>query len=155
MAKMKFELSDELMQKLQRLQGEELDRICKKALTAAGEIVLKETKSQLKSVIGTNPQTKYDKKHGSRSTGELVESLGLSPPELNNNGVFDIKVGFGEPRKHKTGQKEQTNAMIANVLENGRHGSPPRPFLKKAKAKSQKAALAEMERVITMEIEKL
>lgn len=155
MAKLEFSYPVQFEQLLKKLSGDQLRTVCEKAVTAAGKVMLTEAKKQLKSVIGTNPSTERDKRHGSRSTGELVESIGVSPCFQNRKGEFNVKVGFKEPRQHKTTAKEQTNAEIANVLEHGRHGQPPRPFMKKAKNKAKKAALEEMERVFTEEVDKL
>ena len=153
MAKMQINLPDDLMEKLSKLQGQVLDDACEKALEAAGKIVLGETRRRLQASIGK------DLKSEPRSTGELLDSLGLSPVNIDDNGTHNVKVGFDEPRSHQSKAKrkrsynESTNAMIANVLENGKHGQAPRPFIKPAAAKTKKAALAEMERVVTEAIE--
>lgn len=155
MAKMDFSLPADLMQKFEKLQGNQLDQICERALESAGTIVLKETKSQLLGAIGKNLQSERDKVFGSRSTGELVASLGESPVMMSRDGTFNVKIGFSEPRRHNSGGKEKTNAMIANVLEHGRHGQQPRPFMSKARNKSKKAAIEEVARVFTEGIESL
>ena len=100
---------------------------CEKALKAGAEIVEEAVASNLAAVIGSG--TKYD----SRSTGELQEALGVTPVKLNKNGEYNIKIGFDEPRSDG-----KSNAMLANVIEFGKHGQPPKPFLKPAKNKSGK-----------------
>ena len=111
---------------------------------SGGKVVLAKVKSNLSSAIGSG--TKYD----SRSTGELVQSLGLSPVKLNREGNHDIKIGFSEPRSDGG-----SNAKIANVLEYGKHGQPAKPFLKPAKSASKAECIRIMEQTLKEEVEKL
>ena len=117
MAKADFKLPDEFLTKLSRL-GKDTDSVAEKVLEAGGKVVLAKVRSNLATVIGSG--TKYD----SRSTGELAQSLGLSPVKLNREGNHDIKIGFSEPRSDGG-----SNAKIANVLEYGKHGQPAKPFI--------------------------
>ena len=96
------------------------------------------------AVIGSG--TKYD----SRSTGELAQSLGLSPVKLNREGNHDIKIGFSEPRSDGG-----SNAKLANILEYGKHGQPAKPFLKPAKSASKAECIRVMEQTLKEEVEKL
>jgi hypothetical protein len=66
---------------------------------------------------------------------------------LNRNGDFDVKVGFAEPRRDGG-----SNAKIGNILEFGKHGQPPRPFLKPAKIASRDACIERMRRVFEEEV---
>ena len=143
MAKADFKLPDEFLTKLSRL-GKDTDAITEKVLEAGGQVVLAKVRSNLATVIGSG--TKYD----SRSTGELAQSLGLSPVKLNREGNHDIKVGFAEPRSDGG-----SNAKIANVLEYGKHGQPAKPFLKPAKSASKAECIRVMEQTLKEEVEKL
>ena len=137
MAKATMKFPTEFEEKLSRL-GEKTDEIVPKVLQAGGEVVLDSVKSNLQSVLS------------GKSTGELARSLGLSPAKVNRDGGHDIKIGFREPRSD--GGK---NAKIANVLEYGRSGQKPHPFLKPAKTKSKQACIDAMERKFEEEVEKL
>lgn len=154
MAKCEITLPEELQKKLDRL-GRQTDEITAKALEAGAEAALPYLRSSLKDVIGKD--TKYE----SRSTGELIRSLGISPVMVDREGSPNIKVGFNEPRRVQRAAKGKrsyytaTNAMIANILEYGKHGQPPKPFLKQAKNRSRKAAAAAMQRAFDEEVEKL
>lgn len=143
MATMKAKLPDELVAKLTRL-GNKTDEVCEKALKAGAEVVEKAVASSLTDVIGK------DTKYKSRSTGELQKALGVTPVKLDKNGEYNIKIGFSEPRSDG-----KSNAIIANVLEFGKHGQPPKPFLKPAKNKSAKAATAKMAEVLESEMDKV
>lgn len=154
MAKCEITLPEELQKKLDRL-GRQTDEITAKALEAGAEATLPYLRSGLKDVIGKD--TKYE----SRSTGELIRSLGISPVMVDREGSPNIKVGFNEPRRVQRAAKGKrsyytaTNAMLANILEYGKHGQPPKPFLKQAKNRSRKAAAAAMQRAFDEEVEKL
>jgi hypothetical protein len=121
--------------------GERTDEIIPKVLEAGGEVVLSKVKSNLQSVIGSG--TKYP----SRATGELVNALGLSPAKQDRDGNHNIKIGFTEPRKDG-----ESNAKIANIIEYGKSGQPPRPFLKPAKSATRKSCIEVMKSRLEQEL---
>ena len=143
MANATMKMPDEFLMKLSKL-GDKTDEIVSRVLEAGGEVVLDKVKANLKGVIGSGTKEK------SRSTGELVSSLGLSPTKLDRNGNFNVKVGFNEPR-----DDGDSNAKIANIIEYGKSGQPPKPFLKPAKSASRKACIETMKSELDKEIEKL
>ena len=135
--------------------GAHSDEILEKAMAAGAEAALPTVRECLQSVIGRG------NKYPDRSTGEMVNSLGTSPVKVDSKGVVNVKIGFNEPRKRqytskKTGKRtETTNGLIANVLENGKHGQPPRPWLKRAKTQATKVFRAKAQEIIDKEVEKL
>ena len=143
MAKAEVKLPEALLTKLSRL-GQNTDVVAEKVLQAGGKIVLDKVRDNLESVIGS------DTKRKSRSTGELLSSLGLSPVLVNRNGNHDIKIGFSEPRSDG-----ESNAKLANILEYGKSGQPPKPFLQPARSASKKECMRVMEEALKEEIEKL
>lgn len=143
MAKADINFPDAFLEQLSRL-GSQLDSVAESVLEAGGEVVLAKAQHNLAAVIGTG--TKYD----SRSTGELVDSLGLSPVKLNNSGNHDIKVGFSEPRSDGG-----SNAKIANILEYGKHGQAPKPFMKPARTSSKAECIQVMKDTLEAEVKKL
>ncbi len=143
MARFEVKMPTEFLLKLSQL-GNKTDEIVGKVLTAGGEVVAKKVKENLVSMIGKD--TKYE----SRSTGELVSALGVSKPRLDKNGVMNVKIGFSEPRSDG-----KSNAMIANVLEFGKSGQPPKPFLKPAKSATRNEVIAAMEAAFNEEVSKL
>ena len=142
-AKAEVKLPEELLTKLSRL-GQNTDAVAEKVLRAGGKIVLDKVRDNLESVIGS------DTKRKSRSTGELLSALGLSPVLVNRNGNHDIKIGFSEPRSDG-----ESNAKLANILEYGKSGQPPKPFLQPARTASKKERKRVMEQTLKEEIEKL
>ena len=143
MAKVDFKMPEEFLLKVSRL-AEKTDEIIPKVLEAGAEVVYDKVKSNLSSVVGKN--TKVE----SRSTGELESALGVSPAKQDREGNFNVKIGFKETRSDSG-----SNAKIANILEYGKHGQTPKPFLKHAKSKSKDACIEAMTDKLESEIEKL
>jgi len=143
MANVTMKFPTELEEKLSRL-GDKTDNIIPKVLEAGGKVVLEKARSNLQSAIGRGTKIK------SRSTGELSRSLGLSKARQKRDGSgWDIKIGFAEPRRGKG----DSNAKIGNILEHGRHGQPPRPFLKPARTQSKNDAIKAMEQKLEQEVD--
>ena len=143
MAKVDVKMPEEFLLKLSRLQSN-TDSIAEKVLEAGGDVVLGKVSSNLSAVVG------HGTKHPSESTGELEASLGVTPVKVDKQGNHNIKVGFAEPRSDG-----KSNAMIANILEYGKHGQPAKPFLKPAKSASKNEAIAAMQSKFEEEVEKL
>ena len=143
MAKVGYKLPEEFLLKIARL-AEKTDEIVPKVLEAGAEIVEKEVKSNLGTVIGKN--TKYE----SESTGELIAALGISPAKQDKDGNYNVKVGFKENRSDG-----KSNAMLANILEYGKSGQPPKPFLKPAKSASRQECLDAMKNKLEKEFEEV
>ena len=140
MAKAAFKMPEDFLLKLSRL-GEKTDEIIPKVLEAGGEVVEAKVKSNLQSVIGSGT------KEESRSTGELVGALGVSPAKQDKDGNFNVKVGFADGRADG-----RSNSMIAGVLEYGKHGQPAKPFLKPAKSASKNACIEAMKAKLESEV---
>ena len=143
MAKATFKMPDDFLIKLSRL-GDKTDVIIPKVLEAGGQVVRNKVKSNLQSVIGNGT------KEESRSSGELVEALGVSSARQDKDGNFNVKVGFSEPRLDG-----KSNSMIAGVLEYGKSGQLPKPFLKPAKSASKNACVDAMIKAFKEEVENL
>ena len=139
MPKCSYSLPDEFLLKISAL-ADKTDEIVPRVLEAGANVVLQKTKSNLKAVVG---KTKYK----SRATGELVSALGVSPAKLDKNGDYNVKIGFAEPRRGGG-----SNAKLANILEYGKSGQPPRPFLKPAKSASKNAVIDTMTAKLEEEI---
>jgi hypothetical protein len=134
MAKAEFRMPDDFLDKISRLEAR-TDEIVPRVLAAGGEVVLDQVRRNLHDVLF------------GESTGELEAALGLSPAKLDREGNFNVKIGFDEPRSDG-----KSNAMLANVIEHGKHGQPPRPFLKPAKAAAKTATIEAMKRKLDEEI---
>ena len=140
LAKVEFSMPDDFLEKISRL-AERTDDIIPRVLEAGGEVVLEQVRQNLQTVIGK------DTKSPSRSTGELVDALGISPAKLDRKGNYNVKVGFDEPRKDGV-----SNAMVASVIEYGKHGQPPKPFMKPAKSAAKSATIEAMKKKLDEEV---
>jgi len=143
MARATYKLPEDFLLKVSTL-AEKTDEIIPKVLKEGGEVVKAKVKSNLQAVIGN------DTKLHSRSTGELIDALGVSPAGIDRNGDYDVKVGFDEPRSDG-----ESNAKLANILEYGKSGQPAKPFLKPAKTASRNACIETMKRKLDEEISKI
>ena len=143
MAKVDVKMPEDFLKQLSRL-GSDFDSVVESVLESGGEVVLAKTKSNLSAVIGKG--TKYD----SRSTGELEGALGLSSVRMGKDGNHNIKIGFAEPRNDG-----KNNAMLANIIEYGKHGQPAKPFLKPAKSATKAACIAAMQAKFEEKVKRL
>ncbi len=138
MAKVTIKMPTEFMDQLTKA-AEKTDTAIPKALEAGGKVVFDTMKANLRSAIGR------DTKYPSRSTGKLLAALGVSPVKLNDEGNYDVKVGFSEDR-------EVSNAKLANILEYGKHGQPPKPILKPTRRSSRKPCIEAMQAALKEEL---
>lgn len=121
--------------------AERTDDILSRVLQAGGEVVEAKVRSNLQATIGNNTKEK------SRSTGQLIGALGVSAARQDKDGNLNVKIGFSE---HRSDGKR--NAMIAAVLEYGKSGQPPKPFLKPAKSASKNACIEAMKAKLESEV---
>ena len=138
MGKVTIKMPTEFMDQLTKA-AEKTDTAIPKALEAGGKVVFETMKANLRSAIGR------DTKYPSRSTGKLLAALGVSPVKLNDEGNYDVKVGFSEDR-------EVSNAKLANILEYGKHGQPPKPILKPTRRSSRKPCIEAMQAALKEEL---
>jgi len=150
MAKMEMKMPDELADRLSRLGGQ-TDRIAEACLKEGAEVALAAVRGGLSAAIGSGLE------YEGRSTGELLSSLGAAPVLVDRDGNSNTHIGFNEPRRRQRAAKGRrsygraTNAMIANVLEYGKHGQPPKPFLKAAMASSRRGCAEAMQKAFDRE----
>ena len=143
MARGSYKMPEDFLLKVSTL-AEKTDEIIPKVLEAGGEVVKAKVKANLQATVGS------DTKLTSRSTGELVDALGVTPAGVDRDGNYNVKAGFAEPRKDG-----ESNAKIANILGYGKTGQPAKPFLKPAKTASRNACIEAMKRKLDEEISKI
>lgn len=143
MAKVTMKMPEDFLLKVSRL-NDKTDEIIPRVLEAGGEVVLDKVKSNLNSAVGR------DTKYPSRSTGELVAALGVSPALQDRDGNHNVKVGFSEPRRDGS-----SNAKIANIIEYGKSSQPAKPFLKPAKSTSRKPCIEAMKAKLDEEVNRI
>src|SRR5699024_4669334 len=132
MAKVNIKMPEEFLMKVSKL-GNKTDEIVPRVLEAGGEIVLDKMKSNLSSVIGK------DTKLPSRSTGELVSGLGVTPALVDRRRKHNGKVEFNDQRKDGV-----SNAKLTNIIEYGKSEQPAKPLLKPARRTSRQPCMDAM-----------
>lgn len=144
MAKVELKMPEDFLERISRI-NENFDRIMPGVLEAGAKPVLDKAESNLQSVIAKGT------KHKSKSTGDLVSAIGKSSAWQDRNGNWNMKVGIGKSKD----RKGVSNALKAMVLEYGKSGQPPKPWLKPAGAASKKACISEMKAKLDRELKSL
>lgn len=136
MARCTMKMPEEFLLKISRL-GDKTDKVCGRVLNAGSEVVLKKVRTNLRNVI-------------SKDTKTQSRSLGVSPVLSDKNGNLNIKIGFSEPRSDG-----ESNAKIASIIEYGKSGQPPKPFMKPAKSASRKECMTVMINTLDEEVKSI
>lgn len=143
MANVKFNLPDEMLEKMAKL-GSNYDSIIKAVLKEGAKPLYDTEKSNLKDSIGR------DTKQDSKSKGDLLKSIRITRPFLDKNSNWGIKVGC-----EGLDSKGVSNALKASVLEHGKSDQKARPWLKPSGLKSKKACIEKMKQTFEAEVDKL
>lgn len=84
------------------------------------------------------------------STGDLLDSLGVTPAKVDRNGVINAKVGFeGYDRKGVP------NAIKARAMESGTSRQKKKPFIRPAIRVTKDKIEKTMQEIIDSEIQKI
>jgi len=153
LAKMTVQGIDEYINKLSKL-GPAMPAIAKKAVRAGANPVADEVRKGLEANIRDpayaglgNGSTFGVKQNYGKSTGDLLDSLGISPAGVDRNGVYNCKIGFaGYDRKGVP------NALKARAMESGTSKLRKRPFIRPAVNRAKKRALEEMGKSIDADL---
>jgi hypothetical protein len=149
-----FKSGNEYALKLSRLASGS-DEIAKKAIFEGANIVADKISSNLQmnlcdpAYVGKGDGGFWDAKT-SRPTGDLAESFGIAPIDLDSDGNWNTKLGFdGYDRKGVP------NQLKARAMESGTSMLRKRPFVRPAVNATKNAAMAAMGKVIDEETEKI
>lgn len=128
MAKIEFKGILEYEKQLNELQKKDLKKAIRYAIYPAADLVVKEIKLNVPS-----------------KSGELEESIYLSPMQEDDNGFIYTKVGFAGYDSNGT-----PNALKAAVLEHGKSGrtTGKKRFISKSVRKTKKKAEQLMETML-------
>lgn len=128
-------LPEKTLKQIGRLASE-TDEFAGDILKAGAAVVLPIMRANLQASIGRGEDT-------SRSTGQLVAALGISPLGVTRGGDYNVSVGFAENRDDGV-----VNALLANLLEYGSTTRAAHPFMNKTRNASKAGALQAMTQVI-------
>lgn len=136
MAKMTIKGLDEYARKLSGL-GRESVEISKKVVMAGANPVADEIRKGLEGVL-------QGSKH---SKGDLLNSFGIAPPDVDRMGNTNTKIGFeGYDRKGVP------NVIKARALESGTSRQKKKPFIRPAVNRTKQKAIDEMGKKLDEEI---
>lgn len=136
MARMTFKAGEDYMQRLSRLSAGS-GEIAKKAIYEAAGIVTDAIRENLGSVLSGT------------SSGDLSDSLGITPILQDEKGDWNAKIGFDG-----YDSKGIPNQLKARVLESGSSHVQKRPFVRPAVQRTRNQATKMMNRIIEEEIQK-
>lgn len=144
MARAAVKMPDAFLEKISKLNSR-FDEIVPKVLEKGAEPVIQKAKNNLAARIGQGT------KEPSQSTGELLASLETTKPVQDAKGDWNLRVGIPTTKD----SKGVSNALKAAVIEYGKSGQPPKPWLKPTKSATRKACVSAMEQALDREIERL
>ena len=156
MARMEIRGFDELELRLSKLADPEL---AKDVVMAGAQPVADEIRKN----IETLPEDKFRYLNkGEVFTGvpkqqkqDLLDSLGITPPDIDFNGNTNTKIGFDGYGKIPTKKypKGVPNQLLARAVESGSSVRKKTPFIRKAVNKAKKLAEAEMQKKLDEKVE--
>ena len=135
MARLEIRGTEELEIKLSKVADPEL---MKEVVWAGAQPVADEIRKGLKKNL-----------QGSEyATGDLLNSLGIAPPDIDRNGNVNTKISF-----HGYDKKGVANKLKARVMESGSSKQKKRPFVRPAVRRARKKSINEMQKKIDETIE--
>lgn len=128
MARMVIKGLDEYALKLSKL-GKNAPEIAKRAVRAGASPVADEIRNELQKVLAGSQYSK----------GNLINSMGIAPPDVDRNGNTNTKIGFAG-----YDSKGVPNALKARAMESGTSTQPKKPFIRPAVNRAKKKAIEAM-----------
>jgi len=137
MAKMTIKGTDQLELQLSKL-GNMSTKIAKDVVMAGAQPVADEIRVGLTRNLQGSEHSK----------GDLLDSLGVAPPDIDRSGNVNTKVGF-----HGYDRNGVANQLKARVMESGSSKQQKKPFVRPAVNRSKNRALEAMQKKFDEKIE--
>jgi HK97 gp10 family phage protein len=159
LARMDIKGPEEYISKLSKL-GNASTNICKRAVKAGANPVADEMRKSLQSLPeDTFRRLDNDEKFSGvpeAQKKDLLDSLGITPADVDRNGVINTKVGFHGYGSHGTKKYPNglPNKLLARAIESGSSVRKKTPFVRKAVSKTKNQALEEIRVSIDNDISK-
>ena len=132
----------------------------KRAVREASDIVADRVRSNLEKLPEDVFRRLSDGEEFSGVPGaqkkDLLDSMGIAPVGVSDDGTINTKVGFHGYGSHPTKKypKGLPNQLLARVVESGSSVRKKTPFVRPAINQTEKQAINKMQEVINREIEK-
>lgn len=159
MAVIRFKAGDEYLVKLAKVDAALKEKIIGPSVYSGAGIVADEVRARLSKVPtdeswGTEKSLKKGPKEVELRS--VMNGLGVSEMQ-NNDGFFNVKIGFGGYSSIKTKEWPQgrPRQMLARSIERGTSFMKANPFMKKAVATAQNKAIQAMKETADQNIEKI
>ena len=136
MAKMTIKGTDELALQISKL-GTISTKIAKDVVMAGAQPVADEIRRGLQQNLSSSDF----------ATGDLLDSLGIAPPDIDRAGNANTKIGFDG-----YDSKGVPNVVKARVMESGSSRQKKKPFIRPAVNRSKNKAFEEMKKKCDEEI---
>ena len=160
LAKMTIKGPEEYMSKLSSL-GKASTDICKRAVKVGARPVADEMRRSLSSLPEDtfrrlDKDEKFSGVPGAQKK-DLLDSLGVTPADIDRNGIINTKVGFHGYGSHKTNKYPQglPNKLLARAIDSGSSVRKKTPFVRKAVSKTKQQSIEEMKASIDNDIREL
>ncbi len=160
MARMTFMAGEDYMLKLSYISAHSSD-IAEKALAAASGIVADKIRSNLEQLPeDTFRFLEEGEKFNVLSKSQkwdLLNSLGITPMNVDRNGDYNVKVGFDGYGSFPTKAypKGLPNQLLARAIESGSPVRLKKPFVRTAVNSVKKQAINIMNQTIIEELKKI
>ena len=156
MARLEIRGFDELELQLSKLADPEL---AKDVVMAGAQPIADEIRKSIEAL--PEDKFRYLKKNEvftgvpKQQKQDLLDSLGITPPDIDFDGNTNTKIGFDGYGKIPTKKypKGVPNQLLARAVESGSSVRKKTPFIRKAVNKSKKLAEAEMQKKLDEKIE--
>lgn len=151
MARMTIKGIDEYALKLSNF-GKDAPEIAKKVVLAGANPIADEIRKNLVDNINDpSPVSKSGdaivKQNYRKSSGDLLNSFGIAPPDVDRNGNTNTHIGFEGYDRNGV-----PNALKARAMESGTSKLKKRPFVRPAVNKMKEKAIKEMGKLLDDEI---
>lgn len=138
-SKITLKTTSDLQIKLDQLAGKS-DEIAKKAVYVGAGIMADQVRANLQKNLS-----------GSKlSQGDLLDSLGISKPKVDQDGSINSKVGFDGYDRNGV-----PNTLKARVMESGSSKQKKKPFIRPAISQARNKAKEAMAAAIEAEYKKI
>lgn len=139
MARIQLTGADDIIMALSKLEKGS-DEIIEKAIYEGAGIVADKIKDNLAKNLSDSDET----------TGDLIESFGITPMDEDAKGNRNVKLGFDGYDRNGV-----ANQLKANVMESGSSKQDKKPFVCPAVNATKKQAISSMQEILQNEMKKI